>query len=57
MELRELKSFVMAARYNSVSKAADELGLGQPTVTTHIKKLEDNIEFYLFRMWLNLNFQ
>ena len=40
MELRELKSFVAAARHSSVSKAAQELGLGQPTVTTHVKKLE-----------------
>ena len=40
MELRELKSFVTAARHSSVSKAAQELGLGQPTVTTHVKKLE-----------------
>ena len=48
MELRELKSFVMAARYNSVSKAADELGLGQPTVTTHIKKLENELSMVLF---------
>jgi len=48
MELRELKSFVMAARYNSVSKAANELGLGQPTVTTHIKKLENELSMVLF---------
>ena len=48
MELRELKSFVMAARYSSVSKAADELGLGQPTVTTHIKKLENELSMVLF---------
>ena len=48
MELRELKSFVMTARYNSVSKAAEELGLGQPTVTTHIKKLEKELSMVLF---------
>ena len=40
MELRELRSFCTAARLRSISKAADDLMLGQPTVTTHIKKLE-----------------
>ena len=53
MELRELKSFVMAARYSSVSKAADELGLGQPTVTTHIKKLENDRNYKTPTMLLN----
>ena len=48
MELRELKSFVIAARFRSISKAANELGLGQPTVTTHIKKLEKELNMVLF---------
>ena len=48
MELRELKSFVIAARFRSISKAAKELGLGQPTVTTHIKKLEKELNMVLF---------
>ena len=48
MELRELKSFVVAARFRSISKAANQLGLGQPTVTTHIKKLEKELNMVLF---------
>ena len=48
MELRELKSFVTAARFRSISKAANDLGLGQPTVTTHIKKLEKELNMILF---------
>lgn len=48
MELRELRSFVTAARLKSISKAAQELGLGQPTVTTHIKKLEEELGMILF---------
>lgn len=48
MELRELKSFVTAARLSSVSKAAVELSVGQPTVTTHIKKLESELKMVLF---------
>ena len=48
MELRELKSFVTAAKFRSKSKAATDLGLGQPTVTTHIKKLEKELNMVLF---------
>ena len=48
MELRELISFYHAARLRSVSKAARALELGQPTVTTHLKKLEDEFGITLF---------
>ena len=48
MELRELKSFCMAAKAGGISKAAIELGLGQPTVTTHIRKLEREMGTVLF---------
>ncbi|MAT08788.1 MAG: hypothetical protein CL707_06760 [Chloroflexi bacterium] len=48
MELRELRSFVAAARLRSITKAAEELGIGQPTATTHIKKLEQELGTLLF---------
>lgn len=48
MELRELRSFCVAARLRSISKAAEQLGVGQPTVTTHIKKLERELAVTLF---------
>lgn len=48
MELRELKSFCTAAKLHSISRAAEELGVGQPTVTTHIKKLEEELGKMLF---------
>lgn len=48
MEIRELRSFCTAARLRSISRAAQELGLGQPTVTTHIKKLEEELGMTLF---------
>ena len=48
MELRELRSFCTAARVGGISKAALELGLGQPTVTTHIRKLEQDMGSALF---------
>ena len=48
MEIRELRSFCMAARLRSISRAAERLGIGQPTVTTHIKKLESELNTVLF---------
>ena len=48
MELRELRSFCTAAKLRSISLAAERLGLGQPTVTTHIKKLEEELGVVLF---------
>ena len=48
MEIRELRSFCAAARRLSISKAAVDLRIGQPTVTTHIKKLETELGAALF---------
>lgn len=48
MEIRELRSFAAAARLRSISKAAELLEIGQPTVTTHIKKLETELGMVLF---------
>ena len=48
MELKELRTFTTAARLRSISKAAEQLDIGQPTATTHIKKLEDEIGTLLF---------
>jgi len=48
MEIRELKSFIIAAKLNSISKAAETLGVGQPTVTSHIKRLETSLGIILF---------
>lgn len=48
MELRQLRSFCVAAKLRSISRAADDLGLGQPTVTNHIKRLEKEMRAQLF---------
>ena len=48
MELRQLRSFAAAARLRSITRAAEVLDVGQPTVTTHIKKLEDELGVTLF---------
>lgn len=48
MELRELRSFCTAAKLGGISRAALDLDLGQPTVTTHIRKLEEEMGTALF---------
>ena len=48
VEFRELQSFCDVARLRSMSKAADHLGLTQPRVTTHIKRLEEELGVVLF---------
>lgn len=48
MEIRELRSFCTVAEYRSVTKAAEQLDLGQPTVTLHIKALEREFGAPLF---------
>ena len=48
MELRELRTFCTAAKLRSISKAAEHLDIGQPTATTHIKKLEREFGMVLF---------
>ena len=48
MELRELKTFSAAARFRSISKAAEHLQIGQPNASTHIRNLEREIGVPLF---------
>ena len=48
MEVRELISFYHVARMRSVSKAAEYLEIGQPTVTTHLQKIEREFGVVLF---------
>ncbi|MDQ7970327.1 MAG: LysR family transcriptional regulator, partial [Oxalicibacterium faecigallinarum] len=46
--LRQLKVFETVARHLSFSRAAEELHLTQPAVSTQIKKLEDHAGLPLF---------
>ncbi len=48
MELRELRSFCAVARLRSMSRAAEDLGIGQPTVSGHVKRLEEEMGVILF---------
>lgn len=49
MFVTQLKSFFLVARLGSITLAAKQLGLSQPTVTTQIRALEDHYGVELFR--------
>ncbi len=48
VNVRELISFYHVARLSSISKAANFLDLGQPTVTLHLQKMEREFGVTLF---------
>lgn len=48
MELRNLKTFQLAAEYLNFTKAAQELNFTQPTVTAQIQALEQELNQQLF---------
>ena len=48
MDIRWLKTFIMAAQYENFRKAAEELFLTQPAITKHIRRLEDQLKIQLF---------
>ena len=43
MELRVLQYFLAVAREQSISKAADSLHLSQPTLSTQLKHMEEEL--------------
>lgn len=46
--LTKYRVFIAAARYGSISKAAEQLYISQPAVSTALKKLEENLGTALF---------
>ena len=52
MELKNINTFLRVAELNSFTKAANELGYSQSTVTIQIKQLESELGFMLFDLSL-----
>ncbi len=48
MELRQLEYFQMVSHLNSVTRAAEQLHVAQPSITVAIQKLEDELDVSLF---------
>ena len=46
--LRQLRAFCHAARLSSITQAADSLGVSQPSVSIHVRELENELETVLF---------
>lgn len=49
METRHLKSFLKIADMGSISRAAESLGIAQPSLSQQLLRLEDELHFSLFR--------
>ena len=43
MDFKQLRSFIAVIRYGSFTTAASKLRISQPTVSTHIRQLEDEL--------------
>lgn len=43
MEFKQLRSFTAVVRYGSFTKAAEHLFLSQPTISSHIRQLEEEL--------------
>ncbi|WP_246040326.1 LysR family transcriptional regulator [Ectobacillus funiculus] len=48
LEIKWLKTFIVAAKYENFRKTSEELFLTQPAVTKHIKRLEEELHVELF---------
>lgn len=48
MDIKWLKTFIIAAKYENFRKTSEELFLTQPAITKHIKRLEDDLHIHLF---------
>lgn len=49
MELRVLQYFLAAAREQSIMRAAESLHLSQPTLSTQIKDMEEELGKFVYR--------
>lgn len=49
MDTRHLRSFLKIADTRSISRAADALGIAQPSLSQQLLRLEDEVGFKLFR--------
>ncbi|KAB8129359.1 LysR family transcriptional regulator [Gracilibacillus oryzae] len=49
MDIKWIKTFIIAAKHENFRKASEELFLTQPAVTKHVKRLEAHLQITLFK--------
>lgn len=47
MDFKQLRSYVAVVKYKSFTVAAEKLGISQPTISTHIRLLEEELDSQL----------
>ena len=60
MNTRDLQIFLKIADYNSITRAAEDVQMTQPAVSSILKRLEEELGYSLFARrgkWLTLNAQ
>lgn len=48
MDIKWIKTFIVAAKHENFRKTSEELFLSQPAITKHIKRLEEHLAIQLF---------
>lgn len=48
MDIKWIKTFIIAAKFENFRKASEELFLTQPAVTKHVRRLEEKLNIQLF---------
>ena len=44
MEFKQLESYIAIVKYKNLTTAAEKLGISQPTISVHLKNLEEELE-------------
>ena len=47
MDFKQLQSYIAVVKYKSFTIAAEKLGISQPTISTHIRILESELDSQL----------
>ena len=47
MDFKQLQSYIAIVKYKSFTIAAEKLGISQPTISTHIRILEEELDSQL----------
>lgn len=55
MEIKWLKTFIIAASYENFSQASEDLFLTQPAVSKHIQRLQQELGDELFEKKVNIS--